>query len=637
MSMLKKSENETQYLNEKKRGPFFSETKIPLYLTLFASLALLCLVSFLAFQYIKAWPIAYSSDTALIGLMAKHILEFGERPIFVWSVGYQGIFLEGYLSAFFFGIFGVKPWVLNIAPSIYLVIASGIWMLGIAKSFGRTTAVISILLTTLTSPIWFHLCARSLPNFASIFLLGSLYFFIAQKCFREFQSQSLNKNRWLIALGLVAGFAQYTFAIHFYFISSTLIFAFLLLQRNLLIEIGFVAFLKNCAWPLRWLRAPNFNEFNQNFKGAHISIKALSSIAWIFALVGIATLYFTPESFQYRGRLIQWNALILCIAPLLLLFGINFLLWLAKISKQKKLFLEFKKSFYHVLIAYTMGYSPNLIHKFILGGKSAKSIGLKGTGKDIVDRFSYFIHFHSSQLSINFNGVWGWFVLFFFTLGILIFYVRIFKSLKILFKKSESNLDQIWPFQIVYGVFPIVVLIVFLLSRTVVDVYSVRYLVYLIPIYSTMIASSCVWLSARFKFGLMFSSVCIVLFAFQGWNRIQADLRIEQSVTAPALHEFAIQKAMQDRGIKYGYGDYWLAYSTVFIANESVIIEPLYSNYSPHYGEPVKNATRIAYVDFVPPKRVAENGILTINQQKYRILEELKITPQIEMKILDRI
>ena len=167
--MLKKSENKIQYLNQKNMNPFYSETKIPHYLIVCAALALLSLLSFLAFQYIKAWPIAYSSDTALIGLMAKHILEFGERPIFVWSVGYQGIFLEGYLSAFFFSIFGVKPCVLNIAPSLYLVLGNAFWMLGIATSFGRSAGLIMALLTSISSPILYQLCTRTVPNFSAIF------------------------------------------------------------------------------------------------------------------------------------------------------------------------------------------------------------------------------------------------------------------------------------------------------------------------------------------------------------------------------------------------------------------------------------------------------------------------------------
>ncbi len=53
--------------------------------------------SYFSILYIQRWYIGYSSDTALIGLMAKHISELKEFPVFVWSVGYQGIILEAYL------------------------------------------------------------------------------------------------------------------------------------------------------------------------------------------------------------------------------------------------------------------------------------------------------------------------------------------------------------------------------------------------------------------------------------------------------------------------------------------------------------------------------------------------------------
>lgn len=635
--MLKKSENKIQYLNEKNMNPFYSETKIPHYLIVCAALAILSLLSFLAFQYIKAWPIAYSSDTALIGLMAKHILEFGERPIFVWSVGYQGIFLEGYLSAFFFSIFGVKPWVLNIAPSIYLVIGSAFWMLGIAKSFGRTTALIAILLTTLSTPTWYYQCARTMPNFASIFMLGSLFFVLAQRCFEEFRFNTLFKNRWLFLLGLIAGFAQYTFAIHFYFIASTLFLAALVNQRNSIRQLGILIFLKNCAWPAFWLQNSDFIMTHKNSTLALRFIKAISIAAWAVILVGILTLNINAEPYEFQGRNIRWNGLKMCIIPIFILLGINCAFWAFNILKNKPIAKSYKSSFAHFTIAFVLGYSPALIHKFIIGGNSIKNVGIQGTWKVLTLRFSYFIEFHKSHLGMNFQGYWGWTVALIFIFGITIFYVRLFKTLnEYLSSKNNSNNSQ-WPWSTVYGIFPLITLAIFMVSRTVVDVHSVRYLVYLIPVYASMLATSALWLWKIHKTGPYLSSILVLLFAFQGWQRLQNDIAAAPITPETTMPEFAIEKAMLERGIKVGYSDYWLAYSTVLIANEKVILEPLDSNYSPHYAQPVQNASRIVYVDFTPSKSIAYNGILTLKEQQYRVLEEVKISPSVEMKVLERI
>ncbi|MBV9357390.1 MAG: glycosyltransferase family 39 protein [Chloroflexi bacterium] len=56
-----------------------------------------------------------SADEAIPGLMARHILLQGERPVFYWGQAYFGA-LESYLLAALFGVAGFHPWLIFVPP-----------------------------------------------------------------------------------------------------------------------------------------------------------------------------------------------------------------------------------------------------------------------------------------------------------------------------------------------------------------------------------------------------------------------------------------------------------------------------------------------------------------------------------------
>lgn len=97
------------------------------------------------------WRIGYNSDSAMIGLMAKSILERGERPIFVWSVGYQGMLLEGYAVALCFKLFGINPWVLNIWNTICLWSVFVLFYWCVKRCTDISTALLSVLLLAVSA------------------------------------------------------------------------------------------------------------------------------------------------------------------------------------------------------------------------------------------------------------------------------------------------------------------------------------------------------------------------------------------------------------------------------------------------------------------------------------------------------
>src|SRR4051794_17471662 len=57
------------------------------------------------------------ADEAIVGLMARHILEAGERPVFYLGQAYLGA-ADAYLLAGLFACLGLQPWLLYVASVV---------------------------------------------------------------------------------------------------------------------------------------------------------------------------------------------------------------------------------------------------------------------------------------------------------------------------------------------------------------------------------------------------------------------------------------------------------------------------------------------------------------------------------------
>jgi 4-amino-4-deoxy-L-arabinose transferase-like glycosyltransferase len=79
-------------------------------LIIFAALALK-----LGLQLSGALP--FNSDEAIVGLMARHIINLGEHPVFFYGQSYMGS-LDAYLVALGFTLLGHKVWVIRLVQSL---------------------------------------------------------------------------------------------------------------------------------------------------------------------------------------------------------------------------------------------------------------------------------------------------------------------------------------------------------------------------------------------------------------------------------------------------------------------------------------------------------------------------------------
>lgn len=98
----------------------------------FRLLSLICLLAAAAGW--KAWillqdAVPFNGDEAIVGLMARHILYGGERPVFFYGQAYMGS-LDAYLVAAGFALFGAHIWVIRLVQTLlYLaVLVTTVWI-----------------------------------------------------------------------------------------------------------------------------------------------------------------------------------------------------------------------------------------------------------------------------------------------------------------------------------------------------------------------------------------------------------------------------------------------------------------------------------------------------------------------------
>ena len=578
----------------------------------------------LTYEYLVAWRIAYSSDNALIGLMGKYILERGERPIYVWEVGYQGLVLEGYLMAVFFSMFGVGPISLNFAATLYLWLALGVWACVFIKAFGNRVAALAMVATVFSVPMFYELNLRSLPNFPEALLLGGLLFLTFEHLRAKYSAQIAVKKWRVLAFGFIAGFAFYTFAITVYFMLAITAALFVAYYRA---ELGAAPTSFITAWLMPWNEKSSVFLYpvflNKKWNVAlQKTLSAVAVLGWVLGLCAVVVCFLVPEPVIVFGGVKKWNSMYILFGAgglvLLPRAGLEILGALQSSSLRRQLARFFGTGF-------LVGYSPALL--FVLsGGQSKKQALASGNWPQLKMRLWVYEKFH--EILLHFGDFWTWpFALYF--LGCMVAFLGVWW---IGLKKYVNDAAVRWPPATTFGFLFVVVFCIFTISKSVVDMASMRYLVLTVPICAAMLAWSTHWLwihRPKLKW--------LAATGYLGVVGIGAASIVDDLSHPRSLPFETIARELQARSLKYSYADYWLAYATTFLSNEQVILEPLYSNYSPYYGPLVKESLRIGYVDYAPGRFPPKNGRVEINSQSYKVMEEAEVSPGIILRVLEKI
>ncbi len=117
-------------------------------LALFAGLALARVVLLVVSQH------SVCGDEAAVGVMAKHVLEGGERPVFAWHEHYNGgAAATAYLASASFALFGMTEPALKLVPLAYSLLAVLVVFLFVRSARGPRDALFAALLYGTSVPL----------------------------------------------------------------------------------------------------------------------------------------------------------------------------------------------------------------------------------------------------------------------------------------------------------------------------------------------------------------------------------------------------------------------------------------------------------------------------------------------------
>ncbi|NDC25405.1 MAG: hypothetical protein EBZ49_14930, partial [Proteobacteria bacterium] len=167
--------------------------------------------------YTYHWDLFFNSDFAMVGLVGQRILETGEQFIFVPKVGYQGLLIEGNLSALLFKVLGTSPQVLHLTAVIAFTVFLASYFFALRVWFDLKVACISTFLMCWSSPLFFEKVLRTQPNYPETFALGCALFLLYKKllhCFRPYRFG---------LFAFICGFGFYLYGQIAFFLGSVLL------------------------------------------------------------------------------------------------------------------------------------------------------------------------------------------------------------------------------------------------------------------------------------------------------------------------------------------------------------------------------------------------------------------------------
>lgn len=168
-----------------------------------ALLLLILAALFRALLIVLGWP-HLNSDEAVVGLMARHIVTDGARPLFIWGVHYEGPF-EAYIAAPFFALFGSSTLLLHLSNQM-LVIAFLVVMYFLTRAaFGRPVALLTALWLGFGSTFALHREIITIGGYQEVLLLSALLLLLAWSRLRRPEALPRGRREWLRCLAVYAG------------------------------------------------------------------------------------------------------------------------------------------------------------------------------------------------------------------------------------------------------------------------------------------------------------------------------------------------------------------------------------------------------------------------------------------------
>ena len=553
--------------------------------------------------YVYYWRFGYNADYAMIGLLAKRILETGEQFIFVPGAGYQGLLYEGNLVALMFRFFGVSPTVLNFGPFLTYLIFLFVFNRAVKAWNGEFVANIATLFVILSPPPFSTVVLRTQPNYGETFLLGSALIWLYRGILGELCQRKLNflsytgdvnsisktevdnaskvqdySPRIVMGLyglfGLVAGFGMYTYGQIVYFIGAVLMHA------SFYLTIDYRA----------WSRSGDPGVLNYS--------RALKFL-FTYGLIGLILFLTGLDQIHLLGKKISW------LPYAIMEFGIVGLIatvWIAEIRRHWNFVKGYTLQFLTMTLMFLVGYSPKLYYNLVLNIPS-KGGGL-GRGGDLAEiwmRAKFLVLGQMILLGNPYSFTMTNVAVALVMIFLLTYLVSLSRKGVQFFRTTEppainlAKLNSFSPF------FFLIWMVVFsyISSTAVIDIHTARYTLVLFLSYGVAIGYVLeAWLSNRITSVSLKSLPAVAFIALLALNIKSLSASIIHADKPDILENIANYLTHKD--VHYGYGFYWYTYPINLLTQENIILDPLGSNYTPYYREKVLAAKRIAYVDKQP-------------------------------------
>jgi len=218
---------------------------------------LLCLIFILLatvfsrYGILKYWYASFDGDQAVVGLMARHILE-GEIPVFYYGQEYLGS-LESLVASFYFRLFGSSPLVLKLSPFTFFLLFQVLCYFLFKRIGGRIVAFVVCQFLVLSSSVLLVWSVAARGGHIAVPTLGVLSLLIFLK-----YSECTNRKKsifYLFLLGLVIGIGWWT--------SQLIVFFLIPIFLSFLTNTRLWKALQNwlVVWKVIILRDLNLNRF----------------------------------------------------------------------------------------------------------------------------------------------------------------------------------------------------------------------------------------------------------------------------------------------------------------------------------------------------------------------------------------
>lgn len=501
---------------------------------------ILALVSALGVSawYLYHWEVFFNSDFAMVGLIGSRMLETGEVYLYVPKVGYQGLLVEGYLSALFFHLFGMTPRVLHSVSLLMWLVFCGVFYLSVKEWFNKRVAAFSVFLLSCASPLFFANVLRTQPNYPETYALGCFLFW----AFKKFIDTG-NKKYFLLG-SFAGGFGWYLYGQIIYFlISIFVVWVICKLKRFSLVSI----------WRSRKLNL----------------LLIVGIVVSLLPSLKFSQIKLPGPSLGVLCVLIWTGTLLITVSkPLLSWFSRN------------------KKALVQASVVFVLGYSPNLYHRFIQGRFAKSGIKLVKFSEEIWLNLKIIL-FHLDDFIVGSEFKFVSVSLTLFALGT--YFVVVFSDVK---KNNPKWINPFW-------VLGAVVFLGFISSRSVNEPFSLRYV--LCFHLALAISLSCLiespWVLPNKKVSLALLSLWVAIGAFSNFRAPQV---FKRTPLYPQLTQWGdikpVVEYLRQQNLPHGYGDYWISYLAQFVTKGEIFLEPIYSGYLSFYEGMFKETSRIVLV-----------------------------------------